>query len=193
MVDKVQTGSDTVQTRFQTRSGTIQTARHGSGMVQNASPASRASSIKRLCRESPRLPRETDGVNDVKRQEALQRESPSAAPATRDGRGVNGVNSVKRQEALHKVTKCPRLPRETATASTASSVKRPSRESPSVAPGTQDGRGVNGVNGVKRQEALQGVVQTSGSKAILQHATIFGGLNLHLPAILFSPGHQGLD
>ena len=185
MVDKVQAGSDTVQTR----SGTVQTARHGSGMVQSSECVS--------------------DVKGVKRQEALQRVT---APTTRDRRrqrrqasrgspeshqvprlpretaAASKASSVKRlSPQSHQV---PRLPRETAAASTASSVKRPSRESPSAAPATQDGRGVNGV---KRQEALQGVVKTSGSKAILQHATIFGGLNLHLPAILFSPGHQGLD
>ena len=98
------------------------------------------------------------------------------------------ASSANRLSTLHKVTKCracharqPRRQRRQASRST---------KSPSAAPATRDSRGVNGV---KRQEALQRVVKTSRSKPILQHATIFGGLNLRLPAILFSPGYQGPD
>ena len=86
------------------------------------------------------------------------RESPSAAPATRDTR------EVKRPEALQRVAKCrachsrqprreasrgpteshqvPCLPRKAAAASTGSKATRDYRESPGAAPATQSSRGV---------------------------------------------------
>ena len=72
-------------------------------------------------------------------QTVSPRESPSAAPATRDSRGVNGVSGVK-QPSRESPSAAP----ATQQSRGVNGIKLPPRESPSAAPATRDSRGVNG-------------------------------------------------